>query len=137
MMDRDQALPLKRQAHMLGVSRSGHSYRPRPVSEADLALMHRIDALHLEHPFAGSRMLRDMLQEEGFVVGRDNVFVERLWRTIKDEEVYLMAYDSVPEARASLGHYLDVYNNRRPHSSLGGPTPDAAYATTIPEAMAA
>jgi putative transposase len=275
MMDREHALPLKRQAEILGVSRSGHYYRPRPVSEADLALMHRIDALHLEHPFAGSRMLRDMLQEDGFVVGRDkvrtlmrrmgieaiyrrpntskpapghmifpyllrnrpitrpnevwamdityirmakgfvylavvldwatrrvlawrlsitltadfciealeealarfgkplifntdqgsqftsegfigvllahrieismdgkgawrdNVFVERLWRTIKYEEVYLKAYDSVPEARASLRQYLDFYNSRRPHSSLGGRTPDAAYGATIPEAMAA
>jgi len=53
------------QAEILGVSRSGHYCRPRPVSDADLALMHRIDALHLEHPFAGSRMLRDMLQEDG------------------------------------------------------------------------
>ncbi|WP_299436932.1 IS3 family transposase [uncultured Rhodospira sp.] len=275
MMDWAHALPLKRQAEMLGVSRSGLYYRPRPVSDADLALMHRIDALHLEHPFAGSRMLRDMLHEDGFVVGRDkvrtlmrrmgieaiyrrpntskpapghmvfpyllrnrpitrpnevwamdityirmargfvylavvldwatrrvlawrlsitltadfcievleealarfgkplifntdqgsqftseafigvllahrieismdgkgawrdNVFVERLWRTIKYEEVYMKAYDNVPEARASLGHYLDFYNSRRPHSSLGGRTPDAAYGATIPEAMAA
>jgi putative transposase len=275
MMDRAHALPLKRQAEILGVSRSGHYYRPRPVSDADLALMHRIDVLHLEHPFAGSRMLRDMLQEDGFVVGRDkvrtrmrrmgieaiyrrpntskpapghmvfpyllrnrpitrpnevwamdityirmakgfvylavvldwatrrvlawrlsitltadfciealeealarfgkplifntdqgsqftsegfigvllahrieismdgkgawrdNVFVERLWRTIKYEEIYLKAYGSVLEARASLGQYLDFYNSRRPHSSLGGRTPDTAYGHTTPEAMAA
>lgn len=275
MMDREHALPLTRQAEMLGVSRSGLYYRARPVSDVDLARMHRIDALHLEHPFAGSRMLRDMLVAEGFVVGRDkvvtlmrrmgiealyrrpntskrapghmvfpyllrnraitrpnevwamdityirmakgfvyltvvldwatrrvlawrlsitltadfcmealeealarfgkplilntdqgsqftsegfigvllshrveismdgkgawrdNVFVERLWRTIKYEEVYLKAYDSVPQARASLGQYLDFYNSRRPHSSLGGRTPDAAYRATTPEASAA
>lgn len=58
---------------------------------------------------------------------RDNVFVERLWRTVKYEEVYLRAYDSVSDARASLGRYLDLYNRRRPHSSLDGRTPDQAY----------
>jgi putative transposase len=58
---------------------------------------------------------------------RDNVFVERLWRTVKYEEVYLRAYDSVSEARASLGRYLDLYNRRRPHSSLDDQTPDQAY----------
>ncbi len=58
---------------------------------------------------------------------RDNIFVERLWRTIKYEEVYLRAYASVSEARASIGRYLDIYNGRRPQSSLGGQTPDQAY----------
>ena len=58
---------------------------------------------------------------------RDNVFVERLRRSVKYEEVYLRAYDSVGEARASLGRYLDFYNRRRPHSSLDARTPDRAY----------
>ncbi|MCH2127491.1 MAG: integrase core domain-containing protein, partial [Pirellulaceae bacterium] len=58
---------------------------------------------------------------------RDNVFVERLWRTIKYEEVYLRAYDSVSVARESLRQYLAFYNTRRPHSSLDGRTPDQAY----------
>jgi len=58
---------------------------------------------------------------------RDNVFVERLWRTVKYEEVYLHAYESVTEARVSIGRYLDCYNRRRPHSSLDGMTPDQAY----------
>ena len=58
---------------------------------------------------------------------RDNVFVERLWRSVKYEEVYLPAYDSVSDARASLGRYFDLYNRRRPHSSLDGMTPDRAY----------
>jgi putative transposase len=62
---------------------------------------------------------------------RDNVFVERLWRSVKYEEVYLRAYDSVGEARASIGRYLDFYNGRRPHSSLDGTTPDHAYFTPL------
>jgi putative transposase len=68
---------------------------------------------------------------------RDNVFVERLWRTIKYEEVYLRAYGGVSEARASIGRYLGFYNRTRPHSSLGGRTPDQAYLnqpTPIPAA---
>ena len=60
---------------------------------------------------------------------RDNVFVERLWRSVKYEEVYLRAYESVSEARTSIGRYLDFYNGRRPHSSLDGTTPDQAYLT--------
>ena len=68
---------------------------------------------------------------------RDNVFVERLWRTIKYEEVYLRAYAGVTQARASIGRYLGFYNGKRPHSSLGGKTPDLAYinmAAPIPAA---
>jgi putative transposase len=69
---------------------------------------------------------------------RDNVFVERLWRTIKYEEVYLRAYASVSEARAGIGRYLSFYNTRRPHSSLDGKTPDQAYFNQpMPEAAAA
>ena len=68
---------------------------------------------------------------------RDNVFVERLWRSVKYEEVYLRAYDSVGEARASIGRYLDFYNGRRPHSSLDGTTPDKAYFTLLPLRLAA
>ena len=68
---------------------------------------------------------------------RDNVFVERLWRSLKYEEVYLRAYDSVSEARASIGRYLDFYNKRRPHSSLDGTTPDTAYFTPLPLRLAA
>ena len=58
---------------------------------------------------------------------RDNVFVERLWRTIKYEEVYLHAYDSIHDAKSHLGVYLKFYNIRRPHQSLDGSTPDAVY----------
>lgn len=63
---------------------------------------------------------------------RDNVFVERLWRSVKYEEVYLRAYDSVPEARMSIGRYLDFYNSRRPHSQHGGRTPDQVWFKGLP-----
>ena len=275
MIDRSHELPVKRQAELVGIGRGSVYYLPQPVSAADLALMRVIDELHLEHPFAGSRMLRDMLKARGFEVGRkhvatlmrrmgiealyrrpstskphpehrvypyllrglaveranhawamdityipmargfvylaavldwatrrvlswrlsitmeaafcvatledalarhgkpeifntdqgsqftgaaftgvlagngiaismdgrgawrDNVFVERLWRSVKHEEVYLRAYDSVSEARASIGRYLDFYNCRRPHSSLDGSTPDEAYFTSLPLRTAA
>ena len=68
---------------------------------------------------------------------RDNVFVERLWRSIKYEEVYLGAYDTASEACASIGRYLDFHNCRRPHSSLDGSTPDHGYLTPLPIRMAA
>jgi putative transposase len=275
MIDREHNLPLARQAELLRLSRSTLYYEPRPVPAADLAIMRRIDALHLDYPFAGSRMLRDLLRGEGVEIGRehvatmmrrmgiealyrrpstsksapghkiypyllrglaverpnqvwamdityiamargfvylaavidwfsrrvlawrvsitmevefcletvgdalsgygrptifntdqgsqftstaftglllengiaismdgrgawrDNVFVERLWRSVKYEEVYLRAYDSVGEARASLGRYLDFYNRRRPHSSLDARTPDRAYFDDLPQLAAA
>ena len=276
MIERTHELPLTRPARVLKLSRSSLYYRPRPVSAADLAVMRRIDTLHLDHPFAGSRMLRDMLNGEGVKIGRehvktlmkrmriealyrrpntskptlghkiypyllrdvsvnrpnqvwatdityipmargfvylvvildwfsrrvlfwrvsitlevdfcleaveealakygkpeifnsdqgsqftsndftglllkhgiqismdgkgawrDNVFVERLWRSVKYEEVYLKAYDTVSEARASLGGYLeDFYNRKRPHSSLDRVTPDQAYFQNLPQLAAA
>jgi putative transposase len=275
MIDRGHGLALSRQAKILKLSRSSIYYRPRPVSPADLATMRRIDELHLEYPFAGSRMLRDLLRGEGIETGRqrvarmmkrmgiealyrrpntskpapghkiypyllrglavaranqvwamdityipmargfvylaavvdwfsrrvlawrvsitmevescleaveealarhgrpeifntdqgsqftsqdftglllhnaiaismdgrgawrDNVFVERLWRSVKYEEVYLRAYDSVGEARASIGRYLDFYNRKRPHSRLDARTPDHAYFERLPQVAAA
>ena len=254
MIDRSHILSLSRQAKMLGINRGSLYYQAQPVSAADLAVMRRIDELHLEYPFAGSRMLQGFLVREGFVIGRlhvrtlmkrmgieaiyrrpntskpapghkiypyllrnlivdrpnqvwamdisyipmargfvylaavvdwysrkvlawrlsitleadfcleaveealarhgkpeifntdqgsqftstdftdlllkhkiaismdgkgawrDNVFVERLWRTIKYEEVYLRAYNNVPEARASLGRYIDGFYNTKPPS---------------------
>ena len=85
-------------------------------------------------------MLKDAkiaISMDGKGAWRDNVFVERLWRTVKYEEIYLRAYCSVSEARASIGRYLCFYNGTRPHSSLGGRTPDKAYLdrpTPIPAA---
>ena len=73
MIDRGHALPVTRQAQVLQISRGTVYYRPRPVSAADLAIMRQIDALHLDYPFAGSRMLRDLLGRTGVSVGRRHV----------------------------------------------------------------
>jgi putative transposase len=265
MIDRTHDLSIVRQAKVLNISRGCVYYKARSVSAADLTLMRRIDELHLEYPFAGSRMLRDFLNREGVEVGRrhvgtlmkrmgieaiyrkpntskptsgnkiypyllrglrvdrpnqvwamdityipmargfvyltavvdwfsrrvlshrvsitmeaafcvealeealarygkpeifntdqggqftseaftsvllankiaismdgkgawrDNVFVERIWKSVKYEEVYLHAYDNVGVARASIGRYLNFYNGVRPHSSLDRMTPDEAY----------
>jgi putative transposase len=275
MIDRTHELPVSRQCQVLSLARSTAYYRAQPTSEVDLAIMCRIDELHLEHPFAGSRMLRDMLRREGTAIGRkhvatlmkkmgiealyrkprtstrhaahqvypyllrdmtierpghvwcadityipmkrgfvylfavmdwasrrvlswqlsntlttdfcleavqqaidrhgvpeifntdqgsqftstdftdllkgngiaismdgkgcwrDNVFVERLWKSIKYEEVYLHAYETVSAARSGIGRYLEFYNNRRPHSALDGETPDAFYFGNQPMPQAA
>jgi putative transposase len=275
MIMREHELSITKQAKALRISRGSVYYPPRPVSATDLEIMRLLDRLHLEFPFAGSRMLRGLLATEGCKVGRrhvktlmkrmgiealyrrprttkpapghkiypyllrgmeivrpnqvwamdityipmargfvylavvldwfsrrvlswrvsitmeaafcvetledalarhgkpdifntdqgsqftgaaftgaltdngiaismdgkgawrDNVFVERLWRSVKYEEVYLRAYDSVSEARASIGRYLNFYNGRRPHSSLDGVTPDQAYFNSLPLRLAA
>jgi putative transposase len=267
-------LPVARQAKVLGISRGVVYYKARPVSPRDLRIMRQLDELHLERPFAGSRMLRDLLNREGVAIGRrhvttlmkrmgiaaiyrppntskpapghkiypyllcgtkidqpdqvwatdityipmargfvylvaivdwfsrrvlshrvsiamdadfcvealeeaivrygkptifnsdqgsqftseaftgvllrddiaisrdgkgawrDNVFIERLWKSVKYEEVYLRAYDTVGEARNSPGQYLDFYNRLRPHSSLDRRTPDEAYFGASPLAAA-
>jgi putative transposase len=275
MIDRGHDLPLSRQAVLLRLSRSSLYYAPQPVPEAALAIMRRIDVLHLDYPFAGSRMLRDLLRGEGVEIGRemvrtmmrrmgiealyrrpntskpcpghkiypyllrglaveranqvwamdityipmargfvylaavvdwfsrrvlawrvsitlevdfcleaveealarhgkpeifntdqgsqftstdftglllenkiaismdgrgawrDNVFVERLWRSVKYEEVYLRAYDTVAEARRLIGRYLNFFNSKRPHSSLGARTPDSVFFGNAPTVAAA
>jgi putative transposase len=275
MIDRTHALPITRQAEALGISRGAVYYVPRPTSALDLALMRAIDALHLDFPFAGARMLRRLLRPDypgvgrrrigtlmlemgiaavcpqpgtsrrhrahpvfpyllrhraitrpnevwamdityipmahGFVYlaavldwasrrvlswrvsitldsafciaaveeaiarygppaivntdqgaqftsaaftgllldhgirismdgrgcWRDNIFVERLWRSLKYEEVYLHAYDSVSAATAGIRQYFTLYNTRRPHSSLTDRTPDDVYFSPLSLAAAA
>ncbi len=270
MIDRTHELPVVRQCHILALSRSTAYYQPQPVSDADLALMRRIDELHLAYPFAGARMLRDLLRREGYTIGRkrvrtlmtrmginavyrkphtsqrhpahrvypyllrhleitrsnhvwaadityipmkrgfvylfavldwasrrvlawrlsntlttdfcldavqeaitqygtpaifntdqgcqftsleftgllkdhgiqismdgkgcwrDNVFVERLWKSIKYEEVYLHAYETVSAAQQGLERYLTFYNQFRPHRALDGHTPDGVYVDNLP-----
>ena len=270
MINRGHELSITRQAKLLGISRGTVYYLPRPVSPADLALMRKLDELHLEHPFMGARMLRDQLARQGIHVGRrhvrtlmlrmgvealspqpgtskaapghkiypyllrnlaitradqvwaldttyipmargfvyltavvdvasrcplahkvattleashakdvieqafarygapeivntdqssqftaeeftkvvldrgcklsmdgrgawrDNVFVERLWRSVKYERVYLKAYDSVPAARADIAEYFAWHIAHRPHSSLNRLTPNEAYVAALP-----
>ena len=89
---------------------------------------------------AFSGLLQDQaiaISMDGRGAWQDNVFVERLWRSVKYEEVYLRACDSVSDARASLGRYLDFYNGRRPHLSLGARTPEQAYIDHLSQHMAA
>jgi putative transposase len=78
-----------------------------------------------------------LISMDGKGCWRDNVFVERLWRTIKNEEVYLQAYESVSRAKISLAWYLDFYNTRRPHSRLDRMTPDSVYFNELPQQKAA
>jgi len=94
MIDRSHELPLTGQAKALGISRGSVYYLARPASEADLALMRRIDEWRLEHPFAGSRMLRDMLRAEGREVGRRHV--STLTSTMGVEAIYRRANTSKP-----------------------------------------
>ena len=89
MIDASTSLPIVRQAQLLDLSRSAVYYRPQPTSDTDLALMRRIDELHLDHPFAGARMLRDLLRQDGFAVGRKHVAT--LMRTMGIEALYRKA----------------------------------------------
>jgi len=157
MIDRGDVLPITRQAALLQLSRSSVCYLPRPLPPARLAIMHRIDVLHGEHPFAGSRMTCDLHRAEGITIGRLTVAtlmrrmcIEALYR--RTNQVWAMdityipmmrgfvclrAYDWVRDTRASLGRYLDFHNTRRPHSSLGAPTPEHAYPDHLPQVLAA
>lgn len=84
--------------------------------------------------FTGALKAHDIrISMDGKGCWRDNVFVERLWRTIKYEEVYLKAYDSVSQAKASLGQFITFYNSRRPHQTFAGKTPDMIYLTNLPQ----
>ena len=104
MIDRSHVLPLHRQADLLHLSRSSLYYVPRPVSAADLAVMRRIDELHLDHPFAGSRMLRDLLRGEGVVIGRD--LVATMMRRMGIEALYRRPNTSKPAPGHKIYPYL-------------------------------
>ena len=104
MIDRGNVLPLTRQASLLRLSRSSVYYLPRTVPPARLAIMRRIDALHLEHPFAGSRMLRDMLRREGITIGR--LAVATLMRRMSIEALYRRPNTSKPAPGHKIYPYL-------------------------------
>ena len=104
MIDRSHDLPLARQAEALGISRGSVSYAPQPVSAADLAVMRRMDDLHLAFPFAGSRMLRDLLMAEGFRVGR--LHVATLMKRMGLEAIYRKPNTSKPAPGHKIYPYL-------------------------------
>ena len=104
MIDRSHALPLTRQAALLRLSRSSLYYEPQPVPEAELAIMRRIDALHLDYPFAGSRMLRDLLRGEGVVIGRE--MVRTMMRRMCIEALYRRPNTSPGGTRRRLAGFL-------------------------------
>jgi putative transposase len=104
MIDRSHDLPLARQAQELGISRGSLYYQPRPVSMADLALMRRMDELHLDFPFAGSRMLRDLLAGDGFTIGR--LHVATLMKRMGIEAIYRKPNASKPAPGHRIYPYL-------------------------------
>jgi putative transposase len=104
MIGRTHDLPLARQAALLRLSRSSLYYDPQPVPEAELAIMRQIDALHLDYPFAGSRMLRDLLRGEGVVMGRERV--RTLMRRMCIEALYRRPNTSKPCPGHKIYRYL-------------------------------
>ena len=104
MISPEHKLSIRRQAELLEVSRSTVYYRPRPVSDADLMLMRRIDELHMNYPFAGSRMLRDMLSQQGLEVGRRHV--RTLMRRMAIETLYRKPNTSKPAPGHKIYPYL-------------------------------
>jgi putative transposase len=134
------------------VERLGMPTRLTPIAFAAVSLLAEALARHgnpqIFNTDQGSQFtchsFTDVLVEHQIAISmdgrgswRDNVFLERFWRSIKYEEVYLRAYDSVDEARASLSRYIHFYNGHRPHSSLDGRTPDQAYFNSLPFRAAA
>jgi len=100
---------------------------------------YRLDRVSLQGSQFTSTDFTDAVRSRGIDLSmdgkgswRDNVFIERLWRSVKYEEVYLKAYESVAHARKSIDHYLTWYNQQRPHSSLSDKTPDEAYFAMLP-----
>ena len=104
MIDPTSRLSINRQARVLGISRGSVYYQPRPISDADLKLMHRIDKLHMELPFAGSRMLRGLLAQEGFKVGR--LHVATLMKRMGIRALYRIPNTSKPTPGHKIYPYL-------------------------------
>ena len=104
MIDRGHKLPLTRQAAVLGIGRGSLYYSACPVPASELAIMRRIDELHLDYPFAGSRMLRDLLRGEGIAIGRDQVTT--MMRRMAIEAVYRRPHTSKPADGHKVFPYL-------------------------------
>ena len=104
MIDRTHELSLTRQAQALGISRGSLYYQPRAVSDTDLALMRRIDELHLDYPFAGARMLQGLLLGEGYEVGR--LHISTLMKAMGIEAIYRRPNTSRPAPGHKIYPYL-------------------------------
>jgi putative transposase len=104
MIDRTHQLPLSRQAAVLGISRGSLYYTACPVPASELAIMQRIDVLHLDHPFAGSRMMRDLLRCEGIAIGRG--LVRTMMRRMGIEALYRRPHTSRPADGHKVYPYL-------------------------------
>lgn len=113
------------------------STRSRPATTTSTSRIHTtpIPTRRRGSPVAGIR--KTARADRGKGCWRDNVFVERLWKSVKYEEVYLRAYDSVSHAKASIEKYLNFYNVRRPHSRFARRTPDQVYFNALPLPKAA
>ena len=111
MIDREHDLPITRQAEVLNISRGSVYYLPRPAPEADLAIMRRLDQLHLEFPFAGSRMLRGLLAAEGCKVGRRHV--KTLMRRMGIEALYRRPRTTKPEPETAVKAAADQVKTER------------------------
>ena len=121
MIDRTHQLGISRQAKALGISRGSVYYLPRPTPEADLALMRRIDELHLDFPFAGSRMLHGLLKAEGHEVGR--LHVSTLMKKMGIEALYRRPFAIVARTNgAPMAH-----RRSRPQETRSTPTCSAAW----------
>ena len=137
----DPRLSVRHQCELLELCRSSYYYQCCPETEENLALMRRLDELHLEHPVYGSRKLTVLLRQEGLALNRkrvdvsmdgrgrwlDNRFIERLWRSAKYEDIYLQDYGDGLAAGRGLGRWFDNYNQERPHQALGYATPAEVY----------
>src|SRR5258708_28599735 len=104
MIDRKHDLSITKQAEVLQISRGSVYYQPRPVSDADLAIMRHLDRLHLEFPFAGSRMLRGLLAADGCKIGRRHV--KTLMRRMGIEALYRRPRTTKPEPGHKIYPYL-------------------------------
>lgn len=104
MIDREHKLPIKRQAEALSISRGTAYYKPRPVTEQDLPLMRKLDELHLNYPFAGSRMLRGLLRQQGMDSGR--LHIGTLMKKMGIEAIYRRRSTSKPAPGHRIYPYL-------------------------------
>jgi putative transposase len=106
MIDREHGLPVSKQAKVLNISRGSVYYLPRPVPERDLAIMRRLDALHMDYPFAGACMLSGLLNGEGFAIGRKHVGT--LMKKMGISALYRKPNTSKPEPGHKVYPYLCV-----------------------------